>query len=59
MNMSNANSKYRILIGFAAVIVLMVMVAAMGIMGMAENNRGMLIHVISALKLQKHQRSPI
>ncbi len=41
MNASSANSKYRILIGFAAVIVLMVAVAAMGIMRMAENNRGM------------------
>lgn len=41
MNISSANSKYRILAGFAAVIVLMVMVAAMGIMRMAENNRGM------------------
>jgi len=41
MNISSANSKYRILVGFAAVIVLMVVVAAMGIMRMAENNSGM------------------
>jgi len=39
--MPTSYSKYRILISFGAVIVLMVIVAAMGLMRMAENNRGM------------------
>lgn len=39
--MSVSYSKYRILISFGAVIALMVIVAAMGLIGMTENNRGM------------------
>ena len=39
--MPSTHSKYRILISFGAVIVLMVIVATMGLFRMAENNRGM------------------